>query len=92
MTPLCFCVVNFRQRLFKMSPLTKIHFAVGNRGLYEMPDWNLWVSEQKKKSYWSLKVSYEVKKCQETMTNEESENDGGYQSMRSRTQMGKRVL
>ena len=32
---------------------------------------------QKKKSYWSLKVSSELKKCEETMTNEESENDGG---------------
>ena len=47
----------FRERLLKKSPFTKIHFAVGNRGLYEMSDWTLLVSEPKKKSYWSLKVS-----------------------------------
>ena len=46
-----------------------------------------------KKSYWSLNVSSEVKLCEKTVTNEnESENDKGYQSMKSRTQMGKKVL
>ena len=45
-----------------------------------------------KKSYWSLNVSSEVKLCEKTMTNEESENDKGYQSLKSRTQMRKRVL
>ena len=45
-----------------------------------------------KKSYSSLNVSPEVKQCGKTMTNEESENDKGYQSMKSRTQMGKKVL
>ena len=45
-----------------------------------------------KKSFWSLNVSCEVKQCEKTMTNEESENDKGYQSMKSRTQMERKVL
>ena len=33
-------------------------------------------------------MSSEVKQCEKTMTNEESENIKGYQSMKSRSQMG----
>ena len=78
-----FCVVKFHQRLLKKSPFTKIHF-------WDYMRWQIGSGEylSQKKFYWSLNVSSEVKQCGKTMTNEESENGKGYQSMKSRSQMG----